>query len=539
MQKHVIDERNENMKKIKLVINFLLLIFLLMFLTGCRIGTTADSSVISSTEQVQSDESTKQEAEENQSKETESQTKKTVTESTKVSATTSSVSKKTSKGLSVPSSSGKLRVNGTQLTDSKGNAVQLRGISTHGIAWFPDYINESCFKQLREEWKINVIRLAMYTEEYGGYCSGGNQEQLKQLIHKGVSYAAAQDMYAIIDWHILSDGNPNKHIAEASAFFQEMSKKYANSNHVIYEICNEPNGGTDWKEIKAYAEKIIGVIRSNDKDAVILVGTPNWSQYVDKAAENPITKYINIMYTLHFYAATHTDSLRNTMTAAIKKGLPIFVSEFGICDASGNGAINEKQANQWVDTMDQYGISYVAWNLSNKAETSAILRSDCKKTSGFNESDLSSSGKWLYRMLTGKKSVLSSSKPAVSYTAPKKQNSTAPKTESSTKRKESNGKLSYTIKLVNSWESEGQTFYQYSATIQNNTKNPCSQWRVDIGFNEGFVLTDSWNGNYSVSGNILKVSSKEYNGTIPAGGTVGDVGFIVKGSAKLKPVSNT
>ncbi|MDE6723784.1 MAG: glycoside hydrolase family 5 protein, partial [Eubacterium sp.] len=426
------------MKRITLVINFLLLIFMLMFLTGCRIGTTTDSSVISNTEQVQSDESAKQEAEE---KPQPSKPKETITEYSKVAA---SDSKKQPKGLAVPSVSGKLRVNGTQLTDSKGNAVQLRGISTHGIAWFPDYINESCFKQLREEWNINVIRLAMYTEEYGGYCAGGNQEQLKQLIHKGVSYAAAQDMYVIIDWHILSDGNPNKHIAEASAFFQEMSKKYADCNHVIYEICNEPNGGTGWKEIKVYAEKIIDVIRSNDKDAVILVGTPNWSQYVDKAAENPITKYSNIMYTLHFYAATHTDALRNTMTAAIKKGLPIFVSEYGICDASGNGAIDEKQANQWIDTMNRYGISYVAWNLSNKAETSAILRSECKKTSGFKESDLSSSGKWLYWMLTGKKPALSPSAPGVSSPAPEKEDSSAPNTENSTINQESRGELSYT-----------------------------------------------------------------------------------------------
>ncbi|MDE6111133.1 MAG: glycoside hydrolase family 5 protein, partial [Eubacterium sp.] len=268
-----------------------------MFLTGCRVGTTTDSSVISNTEQVQSDENTKQETDDNRSKEEKSskssKSEQTATAPSKTTSSKSVTSKKQSKGLAVPSASGKLRVNGTQLTDSNGNAVQLRGISTHGIAWFPDYINESCFKQLREEWKINVIRLAMYTEEYGGYCAGGNQEKLKQLIHKGVSYAAAQDMYAIIDWHILSDGNPNKHITEASAFFQEMSKKYANNNHVIYEICNEPNGGTDWKEIKAYAEKIIGVIRSNDKDAVILVGTPNWSQSVDQAAENPITKYSN------------------------------------------------------------------------------------------------------------------------------------------------------------------------------------------------------------------------------------------------------
>ena len=105
------------------------------------------------------------------------------------------------------------------------------------------------------------------------------------------------------------------------------------------------------------------------------------------------------MYTLHFYAATHTDDLRAKMTEAVNNGLPVFVSEYGICDASGSGAIDEAQADLWVEAMDNCGVSYVAWNLSNKEETSAILQSSCSKTSGFTQDDLSASGKWLYQML--------------------------------------------------------------------------------------------------------------------------------------------
>ncbi|MDE5605309.1 MAG: cellulose binding domain-containing protein, partial [Eubacterium sp.] len=215
--------------------------------------------------------------------------------------------------------------------------------------------------------------------------------------------------------------------------------------------------------------------------------------------------------------------------------------EYGICAASGTGAIHEKQSNKGSDTMDQYGVSYVAWNLSNKAETSAILRSDCNKTSGFKDSDLSSSGKWLYRMLTGKKAT--SSKPVTTTkkkkttTTTKKKTTSAPKKETTTKAKATKAKLSYTIKLVNSWESEGQTFYQYNATIKNKTKKACTQWTVDIAFNEKFTLTDSWNGNYSVKSKKLTISSKDYNGKVAAGGSIDNIGFIVKGSAKLKPTS--
>ncbi len=305
------------------------------------------------------------------------------------------------KDLAYPSVSGRLKVSGANLTDKNKKPVQLKGISTHGLSWYPDYVNNECFKELRNKWGVNCIRLAMYTEEYNGYCVGGesNKKELKALIDKGVRYAAANDMYVIIDWHILSDGNPDKNKSEALKFFKEMSKKYKKYNNVIYEICNEPNGGTDWAHIKKYASSVIKTIRKNDKKAVIIVGTPTWSQDVDIAAKSPIKGYKNIMYALHFYAASHTDFLRDKLVSAVSDGLAVFVSEYGICDASGNGAIDKAQAGKWIDLLDKYKISCVAWNLSNKNETSAIIKSSCIKTSGFNKSELTDSGKWLYNMI--------------------------------------------------------------------------------------------------------------------------------------------
>mgnify|MGYP000404673352 CR=1 FL=1 len=300
-------------------------------------------------------------------------------------------------------SAGRLHVKGTKLVDKKGHEVQLRGVSTHGLSWYPQYVNDKCFAQLHDKWGANVVRLAMYTEEYNGYCSGDakNRSDLKKLIKKGVRLAKKHKMYVIVDWHILSDGNPNSHKKEAKAFFREMSREFKGYNNVIYEICNEPNNGTSWKEIKSYARSVISTIRKNDKKAVIVVGTPTWSQNVDQAAADPI-KGDNIMYALHFYAATHKTDLRNKMTAAINKGLPVFVTEYGICDASGNGAIDKKEADRWIQTMDEYGVSYIAWNLSNKQESSSIIKSSCPKVSGFKKSELSDEGRWLYHLLRKK-----------------------------------------------------------------------------------------------------------------------------------------
>lgn len=304
--------------------------------------------------------------------------------------------------IDAPSTAGALRVEGTRLTGSSGQPVQLRGISTHGIGSFPAYINEECFRQFRREWRANLIRLAMYTAEDDGYCTNGDREYLKSLIRKGVECATANDMYVIIDWHILSDNDPNMHIEEAKAFFEEMSSRYADSANVLYEICNEPNGSVSWQDVKTYAAEIIKTIRANDRDGVIIVGTPNWCQFVDQAAADPITGCGNLMYALHFYAGTHKEDLRREMTAAVDAGLPVIVSEYGICDASGNGALDYEQADAWIEAMDQYGISYAMWNLSNKDESSAILKASCTKMSGFAEDDLNPSGQWLRRLLSGK-----------------------------------------------------------------------------------------------------------------------------------------
>ncbi len=288
---------------------------------------------------------------------------------------------------------GALQVSGTQLVDETGNPVQLRGVSTHGLAWFPQYVNYDTFQTLRDDWGTNVIRLAMYTEEYGGYCSGGDRSQLKQLIDDGVQYATQLGMYVIIDWHILNDGNPNTHKSDAIDFFHEMSEKYADYDNVLYEICNEPTNSPWDSVIKPYAEEVISAIRNNDSDAVILVGTNTWSQDVDQVQGNLLSDS-NVMYVLHFYAATHGDSLRQKLTTTLNAGIPVFVSECNICDASGNGGIDTTSGDAWLKLLNENNISIIAWNLSNKEESSALLKSSCFKLSGWTEDDLTETGKW-------------------------------------------------------------------------------------------------------------------------------------------------
>lgn len=295
---------------------------------------------------------------------------------------------------------GALHVEEGTLVDNTGKAVQLTGVSSHGLSWFPEYVTADSIKSLRNNWGINVIRLAMYTSDYNGYCVGGQdiQDTLKDNIDEAVKAATDNDMYVIIDWHILNDSNPNEYKSDAIQFFGEMVRKYEDNENVIYEICNEPNGDTTWEDIKAYANEVIPVIRNVNKDALILVGTPKWSSDLDSVMDDPLD-FDNIMYTYHFYAGSHKSSARNALTNALEEGLPVFISEYGFVSADGDGAVDSKEAAKWQEVIDEYQLSSCIWNLSNKAEGSALIASDCDKTADLQYDDLSEQGQYFFDML--------------------------------------------------------------------------------------------------------------------------------------------
>lgn len=299
------------------------------------------------------------------------------------------------KGTTPVSQHGQLSVKNGQLVDKSGKGYQLRGMSTHGLTWFPEFVNESAFKTLRDDWNTNVVRLAMYVDEWGnGQCYMGNKSGSLELLEKGVDICIKLDMYVIIDWHVLNPGDPSKYTNEAKSFFETVSKRYAKYPNVIYEICNEPNGGASWSgNIKPYAEKIIPVIRKNAPNSVIIVGTPTWSQEIDKPLSDPLN-YKNVMYAFHFYAATHA-GLRSNVENCVSQGLPVFVSEFGTCDASGGGANDFNETQKWLSYFDKQGISYCNWSICNKDETCSVLRPGTSANGNWSESNLTENGKWI------------------------------------------------------------------------------------------------------------------------------------------------
>ncbi len=284
---------------------------------------------------------------------------------------------------------GMLKVSGNKIVDKNGNPVQLRGMS---LFWSnPNWGGEKFYNinvvtNLARYWGANIIRAAMGVEN-GGYLTTPNTE--KNKVKTIVEAAKTTGIYVIIDWHA-----HDVHTTEAVSFFSEMAQLYKDYDNVIFEIFNEPDYES-WATVKQYALQVIQAIRSKGANQLIVVGTPTWSQDVDIAANDPITGYSNIAYTLHFYAGTHKQFLRDKAVTAMNKGLALFVTEWGTCDASGNGGLDLTESQVWINFMDQYKLSWCNWSLNDKAETASALVPGASTTGPWPDSQLTPSGKFV------------------------------------------------------------------------------------------------------------------------------------------------
>ncbi|WP_419999477.1 glycoside hydrolase family 5 protein [Streptomyces boninensis] len=274
-----------------------------------------------------------------------------------------------------PAPYGKLEVCGNQLCGADGKPVQLRGMSSHGMQWYAQCVTDASLGALASDWKGNTVRISTYVQE-NGYET--DPAKFTKLAMDAIDAATAKGLYVIVDWHILNPGDPAHNTERAKTFFSALAEKYAGSENVIYEIANEPHG-VSWQSIKDYAETIIPVIRERDADSVVLVGTRGWSSMglaegatEQEIVDSPVAAK-NIMYTFHFYAATHRDNYLQTLERAAGK-LPVFVSEFGLDEASGDGGNDLTMGAKYLDLMAEKKIGWTAWNYSDDAQSSAVFK---------------------------------------------------------------------------------------------------------------------------------------------------------------------
>ena len=264
----------------------------------------------------------------------------------------------------------------------------MRGLGLLQIREYQRFVNLKCLTYLAKEWKIDVFRMTM------GPADWLLDKSVEFSVNDAVKFCETNGIYCIIDWHILGEKDPFLLKEPARKFFLKKAFQFGAKKHVLYEICNEPNGGASWNDsIKPYAEYVIPAIRAGDSNAVVIVGTPNWSQDVNDAASNPLS-FSNVMYTLHFYAGTHHQDLQSKLISA-SSTIPIFVTEWGTTEATGDGGPYFNESKTWLKLLDDRKISWCNWSLSDKSEKSAILKYGSSSTGDWKDEDLTESGKFV------------------------------------------------------------------------------------------------------------------------------------------------
>jgi endoglucanase len=294
------------------------------------------------------------------------------------------------------SKNGKLHVDHGQILDQKGNPPQLRGLSFSWSLWGgTKYYNADVVDWLVKDFKVSLIRASMGVQPAHGYLE--EPEKQKQLVIPIIDRAIKDGIYVLIDWH---DHHSNQHLEQSKAFFAEMAKKYKGKPNVIYEIWNEPER-IGWDTIKNYSIAVITEIRKYDPDNLIIVGSPHWDQDVDVAAANPITGFKNIAYSFHFYASdpNHQEKLRAKADVAIKMGLPLMITEWGVGESNGNGIFDLDKTKTWLNWMEQNRLSWANWNITDKKETTALLQPGAPANGGWSEDQLTPAGSYIRKVL--------------------------------------------------------------------------------------------------------------------------------------------
>jgi aryl-phospho-beta-D-glucosidase BglC (GH1 family) len=321
---------------------------------------------------------------------------------------------------------GRLQISGTTLKDKNGNPVQLAGISSHGLTWFPlsdlnlnttsniNLLNQqitfnpaggvpfpytsTAVGNLVSQWHIEVTRASMFS--YDPW-NGSNAKSYDNaypnwkwyninLVNSIVQSAINNNIYVIIDWHAGEGGDPDPNVywnnGHVQEFFNYMVDKWGSYPNVIYETVNSPVIG--WADngtpgLKTFNQNVINLIRARETadgyaPNMILAGTPTWSQDVDIAANDPLSGNL-IAYNFMWYAGTHGASYRTKAETALSTlatkapNQTLFMGEVGTTQSNGSGGVYYNEFNTWMEWAKTKNLSWLNWSISDKEETSAIF----------------------------------------------------------------------------------------------------------------------------------------------------------------------
>ena len=382
---------------------------------------------------------------------------------------------------------GLLQVKDGRLMNYQEKEVQLKGISLNNINNYHQYINRDTFKTLNQDWNVNTIRIPISVDSKNGYYLADEKERdtIERNLLDGILYAKELGMYVVIDWQA---SDPLYYQKDAIAFYRKISKKYRSYNNVMYEICSTPNVTDSWEEISEYATPIIDEIRKNC-DNIIIVGTPKYLQDFSTITTN-FSDQKNIMYNMNINTSKNASEMQHVYLTILNCKMPVFISNLTLTD---NELFDSESSKSWIELLDQNQTSYIAGNLSNDNDPSALLQSS--SLSSWSDGELSNSGQWIKNTYT-------------------KIND------------EMNQDMDLTIDINEIWQQDGLTYKQLYFTITNLSEDQ-EGWGFSLTFSDDVTIVEKWNCETEIKGKTITISNSYYNGSILSKQSIDDVGIII------------
>jgi hypothetical protein len=275
----------------------------------------------------------------------------------------------------------RLHADGNKIKNDEDKVVTLRGVSLIDLGFLQDWQGGAInmIDRLTDPtdascntigWMTNVIRIPIVPPGWGWpyEFDPDNNDDLYNLLRSVVDYCGSKGIYAIIDWHDIN--NTFDTIDKALAFWDYMAPRFADDEHVMYELFNEPindvgDDTDDWLSVKSDMDTLIALVRTHAPDTLLFIGTPFYCQILGPIVDNPVLDE-NVVYVTHLYPYhwIHGHAYYTSSIAAAAEAHPVILGEWGFIDDTADNVLKGTISN-YGEPLRQFieglGIGSIAW----------------------------------------------------------------------------------------------------------------------------------------------------------------------------------
>lgn len=286
-----------------------------------------------------------------------------------------------------------IHVVGTQLVDSTGRPVRLRGVNRSGAEYacaqgwgIFDGPSDSASVQAIASWKTNAVRVPLNETCWlgiNGVAPAYSGDNYRRAIADYVALLNRTGLSVILDLHWTAAGTakalgqapmPNRdHTPE---FWRQVAAAYKGNNRVIFDLFNEPypDNNADTPEAwrcwryggtcsgmsfqAAGMQELVDTVRSTGATNVILVAGIQYASRLTSWLTNaPVDPLHNLAASWHIYNFSWCNTLAcwDSEAAPVAQQVPLVLGELGQNDR-GNAFVTSL-----MDWMDVRQGSYLAW----------------------------------------------------------------------------------------------------------------------------------------------------------------------------------